>query len=191
MDHAVYIRGLLSVIVGLSLSTLLQSFHRLFRVSERVRWSWIPIVWGVMSIVMVVQVWWAYFTIHQSPVWLNLFAFLLPLSVFIVLFLICASVLPDAKAIPDTGHVDLEALYFAQRRYFFALWAVLLVQAILVSWIARGSVAFGVEEIFRLLGIGAGAALALSGRRAVHAVGTIAAACFLITFVALYSLRLP
>ena len=191
MDHAVYIRGLLSVLVGLSLSTLVQSFHRLFRISSRVKWSWIPVAWGLISTLMVVQVWWAYFTIHQSPVWLNLFAFLLPLSVFIVLFLICASALPDAKAIPDTGLVDLEALYFGQRRYFFGLWAVLLVQAIAVSWIASGGVAFGIEEVFRLLGIAAGATLALSDRRLVHAVGTILAAAFLLTFVAMYSLRLP
>lgn len=191
MDHAIYIRGLLSVLVGLSLSTLLQSFHRLFRVSDRVRWSWIPVVWGLISILMVVQAWWAYFTIHQSPLWLNLFAFLLPLSVFIVLFLICASVLPDAKAIPDAGVVDLEELYFAQRRYFFSLWGVLLLQAIVVSWISSGDVDLGLEEAFRLLGIGTGAAMALSGRRIVHALGTIAAACFLLVFVALYSLRLP
>ncbi|HEX6590131.1 MAG TPA: hypothetical protein VF039_14090 [Longimicrobiales bacterium] len=191
MDHAAYIRGLLSVLVGLSLSTLLQAVHRLLRVAPRVKWSWIPIVWTLISILMVVQSWWAYFTIHQSPIWLNLFAFLLPLSVFVVLFLICASVLPDAKAIPDTGTVDLEALYFAQRRYFFGLWGVLLVQAIVVSWIAAGHVDFGFEELFRVLGIGMGAALALSGRRSVHALGTVAAATFLLGFVALYSARLP
>ena len=57
MDHAVYIRGLLSVLVGLSLSTLLQSLHRLFRVADRVRWSWLPLAWTGISILMVVQSW--------------------------------------------------------------------------------------------------------------------------------------
>ena len=179
------------MLVGLSLSTLVQAAHRLFRISGRVKWSWIPVAWALISMLMVVQVWWAYFTIHQSPLWLNLFAFLLPLSVFVVLFLICASALPDAKAIPDEGVVDLEALYFAQRRYFFGLWAILLVQAIAVSWITEADVDFGMVELFRLLGIAAGATLALTERRRVHALGTLAAAAFLVAFVALYSMRLP
>ena len=191
MDHAIYIRGLLSVLVGLSLSTLVQSAHRLFRVSERVKWSWLALTWAIISVLMIVQTWWAYFEIHQSPVWLNLFAFLLPLSVFIVLSLICASALPDAKAIPDTGEVDLEALYFAQRRYFFGLWAILLGQAIAVTWISRRDVDFGLIEIFRLLNIGTAAALALSGSRVVHALGTAFAGSCLIAFVVLYSMRLP
>lgn len=191
MDHAIYIRGLLSILVGLSLSTLVQSAHRLFRVSDRVKWSWLAVTWAIISVLMIVQTWWAYFEIHQSPVWLNLFAFLLPLSVFIVLSLICAAALPDAKAIPDTGEIDLDALYFAQHRYFFGLWCILLAQAIAVAWIAAGDVDLGVEEGFRLAGIGAGAALALSRRRVVHAVGTLAAASCLLAFIALYSMRLP
>ena len=191
VEQAIYIRGLLSILVGLSLSTLVQSAHRLFRISERVKWSWLPLAWAIMSTLMIVQTWWAYFEIHQSPVWLNLFAFLLPLSVFIVLSLICASALPDAKAVPDEGEVDMEALYFAQRRYFFGLWAVLLVQAIAVSWIAGGGIDFGLEEIFRLAGIVAAIALATSDRRIIHAVVTAAAASTLVVFVARYSVRLP
>ena len=50
---------------------------------------------GPVSLMMFVQTWSSYFAVLQSVVWVNLFAFVLPLAVFIVLYLICASALPN------------------------------------------------------------------------------------------------
>ena len=190
MDKASYIHGLLSVMVGLGLSSMLQSFHRLVRLGGRVRWHWIPVAWAVLALLMVVQSWWAYFAIVTDPVWTNLFAFLLPLLVFIVLFMIVASALPDAKSIPEGAVVDLETMHFAQRRYFFALWSVLMLLAIVVTWIVDDRVSFGSENLFRIGGLLAGITLAATGRRAVHVVITIASLIVLVGYIALYSLRL-
>ena len=190
MDKASYIHGLLSVMVGLGLSSMLQSFHRLVRLGKRVRWHWIPVVWAVIALLMIVQSWWAYFTIVTDPVWTNLFAFLLPLLVFIVLFMIGASALPDAKSIPESGIVDLRVLHFAQRRYFFALWSILMLLALIVTWIVSDRISFAMENVFRIVGLGAGVALITVERRAVHAVITVVSLVVLVAYIALYSLRL-
>lgn len=191
MDKSSYIHGLLSVMVGLGLSSMLQSLHRLLRLGGRVRWHWIPMVWAALALLMIVQSWWAYFSIVTDPAWTNLFAFLLPLLVFVVLFMIAASVLPDAKTIPDTGPVDLEALHFAQRRHFFTLWALLMLLAVIVAWVVEGRVTLDTENLFRLAAFGAAVALVASAERALHAAVTIASLVVLVSYIALYSLRLP
>ena len=190
MDKSAYIHGLLSVMVGLGLSSMLQSFHRLLRLGKRVRWHWIPVSWAVLALLMVVQSWWAYFSIVTDPVWTNLFAFLLPLLVFIVLFMISASVLPDAKSLPETGPVDLAAMHFTQRRYFFTLWATLMVLAVLVTWIVDARVTLGIENAFRLGALAAAVTLVVTGNRTVHGVITALSLIVLISYIALYSLRL-
>ena len=122
MDHASYLRVLLSVWVGLGLGQLVQAFHRLARFKGTVKWDWLPLTWAGFAFLMVVQVWWAYFSLLQSPIWTNLFAFLIPLFAFVVLYLICASAIPDCSPLGAGDTVDLGAFHFSQNRYFFGLW---------------------------------------------------------------------
>jgi hypothetical protein len=96
------------------------------------------LTWASFAFVMVVQNWWAYFELLQSQVWVNMFAFMLPLVVFVLLYLICASSLPDVRKVPENGSVVLGRFYFEQRRYLFGRWGALLCLAVIVSWIARG-----------------------------------------------------
>jgi len=190
MDYSSYLRVLLSVWIGLGLGQMVQAFHRLARFKGTVRWDWLPLVWAGFSFLMVVQTWWAYFELLQSPLWVNLFAFLLPLSVFVLLYLLCASALPDTSRADATDVVDLTAFHFGQRLYFFALWAVLLTLALVVSRLVRGSFAW-VEDGFRVAGIAAAVALARSDARNVHGVLTVLAVLAMSVYIVLFTLRLP
>lgn len=190
MDYSSYLRVLLSVWVGLGLGQLVQALHRLARFKGPIRWDWIPLVWAGLAFLMFIQTWWAYFLILQSPLWANLFAFLLPLSAFVILYLICASALPDVTKTPDGVAVDLEAFYFGQHHYFFALWAVLLIIASIVSALVRGHVQVFRGDGFRLVAIAAALLLTFSGNRRIHAAVTIASLAALVTFIVLFSLRL-
>ena len=190
MDYSSYVRVLLSVWVGLGLGQLVQALHRLARFKGTVQWDWLPVVWAGFAFLMFVQTWWAYFTVLQSPVWVNLFAFVLPLSVFVVLYLICASALPDVSKTTEGTVVDLESFYLAQHRYFFRLWAVLLLLALLVQSLARGRVDLFGEDGFRVAAIAAAVALASSANRRLHVVVTLMALAALILYIVLYSLRL-
>ena len=189
MDHASYLRVLLSVWVGLGLGQLIQALHRLARYKGPVRWDWIPLTWAGLAFLWFVQTWWAYFFILQSPLWANLFAFLLPLSVFVLIYLICNSALPDVSKVADGETVDLETFYFGQHHYFFSLWVVVLTLAVVVSALVRGQVFFGANA-FRLAALAAAIALAWSDNRRLHAGLTIASLSALIAYIVLFSLRL-
>ncbi|HEX6324022.1 MAG TPA: hypothetical protein VFZ36_09880 [Vicinamibacterales bacterium] len=189
MDHAAYVRVLLSVWVGLGLGQLIQAFNRLARYKGRVDWDWLPLTWAALALLMFVQTWWAYFVILQSPVWANLFAFFLPLCVFIILFLICASALPDVTKTAEGSTVDLRTFYFGQHRYFFGLWAALMVLALVVSFVTRGHLRMSVDA-FRAVALIAAIGLAVSSNRLLHTVVTLASLAALITYIVLFSLRL-
>lgn len=189
MDYSAYVRVLLSVWVGLGLGQMVQAFNRLARFKGRVDWDWIPVTWAVLALLMFVQTWWAYFVILQSPVWTNLFAFLLPLSVFILLFLICASALPDVTKTAEGSLVDLREFYFGQHRYFFSLWAALLLLALIVSFVTRRQLLPGVDA-YRIVALGAAITLAISPNRRLHAIATVASLAALVTYILLYSLTL-
>lgn len=189
MDYSPYVRTLLSVFVGLGLGQLVQPLHRLARFPGIVRWDWLPLGWAAFTFVMVVQTWWAYFDILQAPRWLNLFAFLLPISVFVTLYMICASALPDLSKTPSDGVVDLSAFHLQQRRYFFGLWVLFLSLALLVSILVRGSFAL-LEDAFRVVGIAFAIGLARSSRRSVHVALTILAFVAFGSYITLFSLRI-
>ena len=190
MDYSSYVQVLLSVWVGLGLGQLVQALHRLVRFKGTVTWDWLPVVWAGFAFLMFVQTWWAYFTVLQSPLWVNLFAFVLPLAVFVVLYLMCASALPDVSRASESDVVDLRSFYVAQHRYFFRLWAVLLVLSLVVQATARRQVDLVGEDGFRIAAIGPAVALAWSADRRLHAVVTIVALVALILYIVLFNLRL-
>lgn len=188
MEFSTYLRTLLSVWVGLGLGQLVQALHRLARFKGVVKWDWIPVTWAALVFLLFVQTWWAYFFILQSTLWLNLFAFLLPLSVFVIIYLMCASALPDVTKLPEGATIDLEAFYFSQHRYFFSLWAAVLFLAIVISVLVRGRV-IGADG-FRLVALVAAIAMASSPNRRLHAGVTVASIATLIAYIVMYSLRL-
>ena len=190
MDYSSYVRVLLSVWVGLGLGQLVQSLHRLARSKAAVRWDWLAVSWAALAFLMFVQTWWAYFTLLQSPLWTNLFAFLLPLAVFVVLYLICASAFPDASKAAEGDVVDLRAHYFAQHRYFFGLWTILLVLAVVVSVLVRGGLRLAGGDGFRIAAIGAALLLARSANRRLHVVVTAGSLVALVVYIVIFTLRL-
>jgi len=190
MDYASYLRVLLSVWVGLGLGQLVQALHRLARFRGHVKWDWLPLSWAALSFLFVVQTWWAYYALIQSPLWVNLFAFLLPLSVFVIMYLICAAALPDVTRAPEAEALDLEAFYFGQRHYFFGLWGALLLLALIVARLVRGQFDLIGAEGFRLAGLAAAVLMASTRRRTVHVVVTLLAVGALTLYITLFTLRL-
>lgn len=190
MDYSSYVRVLLSVWVGLGLGQLVQGLNRLARFKGTVHWDWLPLTWAALAFLMFVQTWWAYFTLLQSSLWANLFAFLLPLTVFVLLYLICASALPDVTKAAEGSTIDLRAHYLAQHRYFFSLWAVLLPLAVVVSTLVRGGTRILGADGFRIAGFIAAIVLARSTSRRTHAVVTLLSLGALLLYIVLYTLQL-
>lgn len=190
MDFASYLRVLLSVWVGLGLGQLVQGLHGLARFKGTIKWDWLPVTWAALAFLMFVQTWWAYFTILQDQIWINLFAFLLPLNVFVILYLICASALPDAKKSSEGSVIDLRAYYLDQHRYFFVLWALFLFLALVVSVMTRGGLQLIGGDGFRIAGFLGALILIQSSKRRIHAIVTLLSLTALVAYIVLFTLRL-
>jgi hypothetical protein len=111
---------LISIVLGLGLTQLLASVHRLAQARGRVRLYWLPLVWVVLIFVTQVEWWWASFALRTETVW-NFFYFLFVLMSPVSLYLAAAFALPD---IEPGQRYDLREFYYENRTWFFSIVAV-------------------------------------------------------------------
>ena len=149
-EHSV---ALISVVIGLGLTSLLGNFNRLMRRRSEIRWDALPLAWALIALMLVNNYSSAvYLGMVTSTAATNVGDFALSLLYPILLYLICAAALPDARLLRGG---DLRAAYFAESRYFFIL-IVLYVFATGVGTAAHAG-AFQMNEHMwlRLIFIGA------------------------------------
>ena len=129
MSQLEYLVALISIIVGLGLTDLAQSFRELIRPGHSVRWDGLPLAWSALVFLTTILVWWNGFGVLEGtgdaggtgPIFLSY------LLIFFLLYLCCAFSLPDSSwgRASDSSErgVDLEAFYFSveHRRWFFGL----------------------------------------------------------------------
>jgi hypothetical protein len=198
MSQVEYLVALISIIVGLGLADLAQSFRELIRPGLDVKWDGLPLAWSAFVFFLTIILWWEGFGVLKGasdagtagPV------FLVYLLFFLILYLCCAFALPDpdwrSSEPPSSSGpagssglaVDLEAFYFSpeHRRWFFGL-----LTALFTAGGAFGQVIMsgGIwERLDRVLGIGilatAFAVPIFTGRRWAH--WTAVAVVIVITF---------
>ncbi|MFL6584753.1 MAG: hypothetical protein ACJ8KU_09590 [Chthoniobacterales bacterium] len=116
MDEFSYLSVLLSVVIGLAVTEILQGFRGRIVSAARVRSYWPARVWSVTLLLVCAQTWWAMFGLRSRHTW-TFDEFLVLLTQVIVLYLVCGLLYPDFAG---TGEIDLRAHYFAQRRRFFS-----------------------------------------------------------------------
>ncbi|HJU27122.1 MAG TPA: hypothetical protein VJ722_10625 [Rhodanobacteraceae bacterium] len=128
MDAFSYLSVLISIILGLAVTQVLQGFRSLMLARSRVRTYWPALVWAVLALVICVQVWWAMFDLSQRPAarWTFL-DFGLVLLQTVPLYLMAGLVLPDVDV--ERG-LDLREHYYAHHRWFFSLLVLLIVISI-------------------------------------------------------------
>lgn len=120
-----HIETFISIVVGLALSDVAHSLHRLLRAGPRVRWDLLTPMAALLVTSSVVNTWWTIDLVFSHAV--TFAAFLPNLGSLILLFLLASATLPDA--VPDEG-LDLKTYYLDNRTYFwglFALWITALV----------------------------------------------------------------
>lgn len=174
MTQLEYLIALVSIIIGLGLTDLAQSFRELVRPEREVRWHWLPLTWAAISFLVIVQIWWGSFRVLQNEVLAHAAAFTPVLLGFLLLYLICAFALPDPEwASPKTEaggspRLDLEAFYFSMshRRWFFGTFIGLLVvsQVFAVArWAVGGEQVLGAGRLVQNAGVNFGVAALLAG----------------------------
>ena len=177
-----YLSVLISIVLGLGLTELLSNVHRLVQARDRVTFHWLPVLWGVLVFVMLVQWWWAAFGLHQQLEW-NFFFFLLILLIPVLMYLAAASVLPTVES---EQTVDLRAYYFSIHHWFF--WIVATTS--LLECLRAVLYADLQAALFNAVGAALLGSLAIVRRPFYHAMTTILLAVLFVVFIVLETLRL-
>ena len=186
MDAFSYLSVLLSIILGLAITQILQGYRSLLLGRGRVRFYWLSLTWSALILVMATQLWWASFGLARHRAW-TFPQFAVVLLQTVLLYMMAALVLPD---MPHGAPVDLRDHYYRERRVFFGLFLVMLAVSIGKDWVLQGrlptadNLAF--HGLFGLLALGG---LAIRKPR-YHEIATPLGALAMGAYVALLYARL-
>ena len=109
--------GLFTVMIGLAITDIALSLHRLIRHHDTVRWDPLTLLAALFALLMTIGMWFDLWGIRHATSVRHFFQYLVLLASFFVLFLVSASSLPDEAV----GPVDLRAFYDSNRRYYWSL----------------------------------------------------------------------
>jgi hypothetical protein len=124
MDEFSYLSVLLSVILGLAVTQILQGFRALLLSRARIRIYWPVLGWAALLLLICFQSWWAMFGMRIRHDW-TFQQFAIVLLQTIVTYMWAGLVFPDLSG---ESVVDLEQSFYAHRGWFFVLgFATLLV----------------------------------------------------------------
>jgi hypothetical protein len=135
MDAFSYLSVLLSIILGLAITQLLQGLGQLLQARQRVRWYWPAALWMATLLLVFVQSWWAMFALRSVQAW-TFGAFAVVLLQTVLEYLLAALLAPMSFG---EGEVDLRAHYFAQSRPFFGTLVLVLAVSILKDLVLSGA----------------------------------------------------
>jgi hypothetical protein len=122
-----------SIVLGLSVTQLLNGLAQLYRTRNRVQPYWLHTAWVVLLIVFSLLLWWLFWSYRSIEEWTFL-RFVLYLSPMVVFYLLTSIVIPD----PSDPVTDDRAYYFSTRVGLFGTFALLIVLAHAAGVVIRG-----------------------------------------------------
>jgi hypothetical protein len=137
MDAFSYLSVLISIILGLAVTQVLQGFRGLMLARSRVRGYWPALVWAVLVLVIAAQEWWAMYGLRVRSIshWtFPDFGFVLLQTVPV--YLLAGLILPDFDG---SKNLDLREHYYAHHRWFFSLIVLLVVIGFIRAWVFVGT----------------------------------------------------
>lgn len=126
MDAFSYLSVLLSIIVGLAITQVLQGYRLLLLARHRVRLDPLPLIWSLLMLVFATQSWWASFGLTSHKDW-SFLGFAAVELQFVLLYVLAGLSLPD---VPAEGVVDLRAHYDRERIPFFLVLIAVLASSL-------------------------------------------------------------
>jgi hypothetical protein len=115
MDAFGYLSVLISIILGLAVTQLLQGYRGVVLGRRRIHPYAPALWWGALLLLIDVQSWWAMFGLSEKAQW-TFAEFAAVLLQTVLLYMLAALVLPDVSG---DREVDLREHYFTHRRWFF------------------------------------------------------------------------
>lgn len=185
MDSFSYLSVLLSIIIGLAVTQVLQGLRVLILTRETARLYAPAVIWAFLMLLIATQMWWSSFGLSEHSEWtFGLYGLiLLQVGLF---YLASGLVLPDLRP----GEIDLQADYFRNKGWFFGLLAAAAVASILKDVALEGELPELPNLIFHIVLIGSCLAAMLTGNRRYHAVLAPASLGLFVVYIALLFARL-
>jgi hypothetical protein len=111
-----YLTVLISVVVGLSVTSFLTNVARIIHVRGAVTISWVQLLWSIVILIWTIAFWWFTFVLAEQPEWtFPLFVFLLVYST--LLFFMMALLFPEGM---PADH-NYRAQFMRNRVWFFGV----------------------------------------------------------------------
>jgi len=111
-----YLTVLISIVVGLSVTSFLTNVVRIIHVRGDVTISWVQLLWSITILIWTIAFWWFTFVLAAQPQWtFPLFVFLLAYSS--LLFFLMALLFPEGV---PSDH-DYQAQFMRNRVWFFGV----------------------------------------------------------------------
>jgi hypothetical protein len=155
-----YLSVLLSIILGLAVTQVLQGYRALLLSRQSVRMHWPTLIWSVLLLLFVAQAWWVSFGLDDQTEW-RFDTFLVILLQMSLIYMLAAMVLPD---VPSGAETDLAAHYENQRRPFFICLGLVVVVSLAKDLMLEGRLPELLNVGFHVL-LGAVALIGLTLRR--------------------------
>jgi hypothetical protein len=125
-----YLTVLISIVVGLSVTSFLTNIVRIIHVRGDVTVSWVQLLWSMVILMWTVAFWWFTFVLAKETQWtFPLFIFLMAYSTF--LFFLMALLFPEGM---PSDH-DYQAQFMRNRVWFFGVFLLFLCLDLLDYWI--------------------------------------------------------
>jgi len=117
-----------AIVLGLAVSDLAFSLHRLLGAGARVKWDWLAPMAAAVAFLKITTQWWSWFGLDKLATGLTWGMYLGVLTGTVLLFLLAAAALPD-----EVGEgVDLKAYYAGISRRYWILFTA--------EWVLMGGV---------------------------------------------------
>lgn len=147
MDAFTYLSVLLSIVLGLALTQILQGYRALLLARGRIRHSATVLIWSGLVIAIVAQAWWASFGLRDRTQW-DFVTFAIILAQMGLIYMGAAVVFPD---VPESGGVDLEQHWERHRGAFFAFLLAMLAASLSKSVALDGRLPSATDVSFHVL----------------------------------------
>jgi hypothetical protein len=117
MDEFTYLSVLISVVLGLAVTQILQGFRGLLLSRARIRVYWPVVAWALFLLLLCFQNWWSMFGMRNRHDW-TFQQFGMVLLQTILIYMVAGLVFPDFFG---ERVVDLKENFYAHRGWFFLL----------------------------------------------------------------------
>ena len=134
MDALSYLSVLFSIIIGLTITQILQGYRALLLARRRVSLHGPTLFWSAILLLVASQVWWSSFGLTHVHGWTFLNFSMLMLQT-ILLYMMAGLVLPD---MPAEASIDLEAHYERETTPFFLLFLAMLATSVTKDLLREG-----------------------------------------------------